>query len=1048
MANTKGLSEPPSKKSNVTKAKVSKATPAKQPVANRASAAKTGSVQKSPLLTYKKLEPKRTEVDLNFDLDTFLKSSTVEKEQVEDVPDELPTTISDLLDEFPELDILHAECSVSPNNDDLIKPPSPEPRPITNILPQPNSNIHLQPSLNVLPQSSPKICPQQSPLINLRASPEIDLQSIPIILPKPTFTISPKYMWSSSEIKQNGNSQKRHLDEDSNNENKSPSNESCNEDYATPRKVLKRLSVKDIHENNVLRNVQLAQASPSHIKQVSQNTCGSSSKSSELNESSPIDNDSDEEDLSEDTDDEELDDTYNVDFDESIFANPDDNINFDINTILDKPRANFSLQGLGEKRMADYFHQRSVTSDCIKSLHVQLQSRPTNSVDKNPTGLKVRLMPHQKRALKWLLWRETQKPSGGILADDMGLGKTIEMISLILSSKNEKKKNAIDTNDDDDSDGEDWGLPTTIKERYDGGTLVVCPASVVKQWDNEVSKCCKSNFMNSFVFHGVNKQRSSKSLSKFDVVVTTYHAVAAEYVNHVQAGKTIDSRLFKINWERVILDEAHYIRNCKTKVCKAVCELTSKHKWVLTGTPIQNKADDFYALLKFLQCKPFDDWVTWKSWVSNESENGNKRLAVLTKALMLRRTKEELIMKNAVPELPEKQSEIIEVKLDIQEKALYHKLLLFSQQFLNEFLNKKKGDAYGCYNRNPSLFEQQIPKKLGKLMKLLMSHSYRVDHTELLVLVLRLRQVCCHPSLAKMMIEPDELDDDERGANESMLSNLHDVLDESDSGDEDDSEDIDERMVRKVLSRSNPVFAEMRLSSKVKAILSKVQEVLNNGEKVVIVSQWTGFLNLIGQFLEKTVPQAKFAKFFGSTDVRERQNIVDRINDSNDDLNTLLLSLTAGGCGINLVGANNLILVDLHWNPQWETQAQDRIYRFGQANNVKIYKFICKDTIEEKIKELQDSKLLVATNVLSKNKCHKLTIEDLKKLFSMDKPVVKNKNPPSAKKAKKAKNSTAVPSSSIPEENEEENEEEVENGENEEGEENVDENADPDLVAL
>ncbi|CAK9828141.1 Transcription termination factor 2 [Anthophora retusa] len=154
---------------------------------------------------------------------------------------------------------------------------------------------------------------------------------------------------------------------------------------------------------------------------------------------------------------------------------------------------------------------------------------------------------------------------------------------------------------------------------------------------------------------------------------------------------------------------------------------------------------------------------------------------------------------------------------------------------------------------------------------------------------------------------------------------------------------------------------------------------------MIVVSQWTNTLDILASRLS-LIHGATFSMVTGNVPIKERQGIMDSFNTPNSDPKILLLSLTAGGVGLNLVGGNHLLLIDIHWNPQLEVQAQDRIYRFGQRKNVFIYKFICKDTIEERIKQLQERKLTIAENVLSSDKnspVSKLTLNDLKPLFAL-----------------------------------------------------------------
>lgn len=185
-----------------------------------------------------------------------------------------------------------------------------------------------------------------------------------------------------------------------------------------------------------------------------------------------------------------------------------------------------------------------------------------------------------------------------------------------------------------------------------------------------------------------------------------------------------------------------------------------------------------------------------------------------------------------------------------------------------------------------------------------------------------------------------------------------------------------------VLKRSNPVFNLKRPSTKLLKVLEILKtNVLKTKDKAIVVSQWTSVLDIFRDLLEKE--KLKSLSLNGAIPVKNRQDIVNDFNDPSNSHRILLLSLTAGGVGLNLIGANHLILLDLHWNPQLEAQAQDRIYRVGQKKNVIIYKIVCVDTVEQRIKALQDRKLELADGVLTGKVSTKLTIDDLKGLFGM-----------------------------------------------------------------
>lgn len=330
---------------------------------------------------------------------------------------------------------------------------------------------------------------------------------------------------------------------------------------------------------------------------------------------------------------------------------------------------------LGKQAQATLDRERSLTVDRLQDLHGSLVARPTEE-DKaeDPQGLKVKLMPHQQHALAWLMWREQQRPPGGVLADDMGLGKTLTMISLIIASIAKGKS--------EESNSEEWvHCDPSMVQRCKGGTLVVCPASLLSQWENEIDRRCKRGMLSVEVYHGTNRENVPKRLAKNDVVITTYNILLREFKSNSMA--------YKIHWERIILDEAHVIRNHKSQASQSVCGLVANKRWALTGTPIQNKEMDLYPILKFLKCTPFDDLRVWKRWVDNKSSAGRQRLATVMKTLMLRRTKQELQANGMLESLPEKFVEEILIKLDPEEQLVYEKVLIYSRTLFAQFLAQR-----------------------------------------------------------------------------------------------------------------------------------------------------------------------------------------------------------------------------------------------------------------------------------------------------------------------------------------------------------------------
>ncbi|KAL7730899.1 hypothetical protein ACLKA6_014144 [Drosophila palustris] len=650
------------------------------------------------------------------------------------------------------------------------------------------------------------------------------------------------------------------------------------------------------------------------------------------------------------------------------------------------------------KGIAVFNEQKALTLDSLKELHGSLKGCPKANVFANdPPGLKVKLMDHQKHALAWMTWREQQRPCGGILADDMGLGKTLTMISLVLASKTRKGSGA--GADSGSSDEEDEYMAKNRrksggwkskgrKTAHNGGTLVVCPASLLRQWEGEVSSKMSRPRLTVCVHHGTNRETMAKQLSTYDMVVTTYNLVARDDQDK--------GALFGVKWRRIILDEAHVVRNHLAQSSQAVSSLRGKFRWALTGTPIQNKELDVYALLKFLRCSPFDDLAIWKTWIDNKSSDGQQRLNLLMTSLMLRRTKAQLQLDGKLNSLPKKEIRLMEISLDTDEMNVYQRVMAYSRSLFAQFLfqrAEKDSDAnFIKDSRKPTYNQIKDPNgayfKMHEQFARMAGQSKEVKSHEILVLLLRLRQICCHPGLIDSMLEDDGGKMDHGSTPEiDLLAQLKkmDINSNGGSSRRSSSGAAEARLAKasqNVLKRSNPVFSLKRPSSKMHKVMEILKtSVLKTKDKAIVVSQWTSVLDIMRDMLQRE--KLVTLSLNGSIPVKDRQSIVNEFNDPHSPKRILLLSLTAGGVGLNLIGANHLILVDLHWNPQLEAQAQDRIYRVGQKKDVIIYKLVCLDTVEQRIKALQDRKLELADGVLMGKVSSKLSIDDLKGLFGM-----------------------------------------------------------------
>uniref|UniRef100_A0A8C6XS36 Transcription termination factor 2 n=1 Tax=Naja naja TaxID=35670 RepID=A0A8C6XS36_NAJNA len=597
---------------------------------------------------------------------------------------------------------------------------------------------------------------------------------------------------------------------------------------------------------------------------------------------------------------------------------------------------------------------QNATSDAINQLHKSLESCPTGtSIGEDPHGLKISLLLHQKQALGWLLWRENQKPCGGILADDMGLGKTLTMIALILAQKlTFAFSGSIDT--------------------CSHGTLIVCPASLIHHWKKEVEKYVKYGKLKVCLYHGPNRIKNASILSQYEIVITTYSILAKEIPiqkEEIDVDKSFPScPLVCIHWARIILDEAHNIKNPKVQASIAACKLRATARWAVTGTPIQNNLLDMYSLLRFLHCSPFDDFKVWKNQVDNNTRKGGERLMILTKSLLLRRTKDQLDSSGKpLVSLPQRCVQVHRLKLSEDEQSVYDVLFKRSRSTLQSFLKHQETLYTGYSGDNPF--------NIGKVLNF--SCTPPVSTTiHILSLLLRLRQCCCHLSLLKVAV--DQANMNSEGISLSMEEQLSALtLSEPDSSDP--------------LSMVNlfgtafgaDLFEMTKQSTKISHLLEELKGIQNHSQKCVVVSQWTSMLKTVAMHLDKL--GLKHATVDGSVNPKQRMDIVEEFNNNPKGTQVILISLLAGGVGLNLVGGNHLFLLDMHWNPALEDQACDRIYRMGQQKDVKIHRFVCEGTVEEKISELQSKKKELARKVLSGKgeSFSKLTLDDLRLLFGI-----------------------------------------------------------------
>ncbi|KAF9485841.1 hypothetical protein BDN70DRAFT_870738 [Pholiota conissans] len=353
-----------------------------------------------------------------------------------------------------------------------------------------------------------------------------------------------------------------------------------------------------------------------------------------------------------------------------------------------------------EQRLAD-FVTKSIenTGSNLTVKEAMKKLGLSNSRDLLP-GLEVRLLNHQAIGVAWMLERERGPDKGGILADDMGLGKTVQMIATMAAN-----------------------MPAYDDECRT--TLIVVPAALLQQWKDEIDTKTNGLF-DVHIHHGKDKLKKLSQIRDKDVVVVSYQTLCQDF--NVPKGTSPEDEvdwiqqygglLSKAKFYRVVADEAQFIRNRSTRSSISLALVKSKLRWMLTGTPVTNTLADIYGLLRFGRFRPWNDWVSFNEHVAKiQSEDallaGDRAQAIL-KPILLRRTKYTKLEGKPLLELPAKHIEIVRLKFTPEERQVY------------------------------DMFEKQTKIQLNKFMR---NGTLVKNHTFILVLILRLRQVCCHPYL-------------------------------------------------------------------------------------------------------------------------------------------------------------------------------------------------------------------------------------------------------------------------------------------------------------
>lgn len=370
--------------------------------------------------------------------------------------------------------------------------------------------------------------------------------------------------------------------------------------------------------------------------------------------------------------------------------------------------------------------------DNEEELAVSSEDEEQDEDDGSVEGIKVKLLPHQIEGLDWMRGREVGNgkksvPKGGILADDMGLGKTLQSISLILTNPKPTDGDVLTKRQ----------IPSGVEKT----TLVVAPLALIRQWELEIKdKVLSSHTLKVCVHHGPSRTKRFQDLKKYDVVVTTYQILVSEFGNSSTDDDGLKVGCFGLHWYRVILDEAHTIKNRNAKASQASCALRSQYRWCLTGTPMQNNLDELQSLIKFLRIKPYSELANWKDQIDRPMKNGRgdvaiKRLRHFLSTCMKRRTKDILKKEGALNPggKPSAAGEGSTTGFKITERKI--------EKVFAEFSPEERR----FYGR----LEMRTDASIEEMM------SGKVNYASALVMLLRLRQACNHPKLVGGQLAKD-----------------------------------------------------------------------------------------------------------------------------------------------------------------------------------------------------------------------------------------------------------------------------------------------------
>ena len=519
--------------------------------------------------------------------------------------------------------------------------------------------------------------------------------------------------------------------------------------------------------------------------------------------------------------------------------------------------------GAGERTLGGMAFEGVQATGWVADLLAQLDGRVAFETFPAPAGFRGKLRPYQVRGYSWLGFLR-RWGLGACLADDMGLGKTLQALALIQRDRESNGRRP---------------------------TLVVCPTSVVGNWQKEAARFTPD--LPVLVHHGVGRAKGAsfkKEAEKQAIVISSYALLHRDF-----------DVLKGVSWSGVILDEAQNVKNPETQQAKAARALRADYRVALTGTPVENHVGDLWSLVEFLNPGLLGSRADFKRTFFVPIQAGRdpeamQRLKRLTGPFILRRLKTD---RTIIADLPEKLEMKVYCTLTREQASLYAAVA-------EEAVRALKG-AEGIQRRGV-----------------------------VLAILSKLKQVCNHPT--------------------------------------------------QFLGDNSAIPGR---SGKLARLTEMLEEVLAVGDRALVFSQFAEMGEILRRHLQETFGQEALF-LHGAVPKQQRDRMVERFQADGDGPRIFLLSLKAGGTGLNLTRANHVFHFDRWWNPAVENQATDRAFRIGQTRNVQVHKFLCAGTLEEKIDEMIERKQEIAERVVGTGEgwLTELSTAELKELFALRKEAV------------------------------------------------------------